>query len=418
MNIPTSGQTRRTLPWRGLAAVVLACAAAVPSAAQVVRIEGVPTNLSSTADRMISYRAQDHMWLTSDGVVHALINRGARSGQRSLVLFSSIDGGATWADSGVSLPSSSGSSTSDGFLVGDRLSITYDARDGAIHYATMQYDSVTKQWSLSTPEVVFRSDAANGLTPAMAADEFGRIWLSFTHQDRATNQFSIKMMLKPSPDVAWTDTGFVFGPVDDLTNERCGRPVVTSKGVGMVYSVREEMFWAERNNFWPTSAAWLGRRIDTKANPLVDPYGCHFSVVTDADWNLHVLSVDGGAVVYSRYLAAEKDWSTRTLTGSVKATYLQATMAQGNLVVISNTYSYLSVFQSSDGGETFVRTHMLTHPAPVNGAVYNRPRVETAAQSTSPITVLQQFEDATGQRALYFKVPVTPVAQTDSTRGR
>ena len=181
-----------------------------------------------------------------------------------------------------------------------------------------------------------------------------------------------------------------------------------------MYSVRAEMFWAERNNFWPNTAAWLGRRIDAKANPLVDPYGCHFSVVTDADWNMHVLSVDGGAVVYSRYLSADKAWSTRKITGNVKATYLQGTVAMGNLVVIANTYSYLSVFQSSDGGETFARTHVLRHPAPVAGESYNRPRVETPAKASSPIPVVQQFEDASGQRALFFAVPVVPVAPAAS----
>ena len=66
-----------------------------------------------------------------------------------------------------------------------------------------------------------------------------------------------------------------------------------------------------------------GVEEDTKTNPLIDPYGCHFSVVTDAAWNMHVLSVDGGAIVYSRYLLADKSWSTRTITGTLSGVVTQ-----------------------------------------------------------------------------------------------
>lgn len=46
-----------------------------PLAAQVEIPAGL-TDLSSTSERVISYRLQEHMWQTPDGASHAMINRG------------------------------------------------------------------------------------------------------------------------------------------------------------------------------------------------------------------------------------------------------------------------------------------------------------------------------------------------------
>lgn len=403
------------IPWRLVAALSLWVFSGV-AFSQVEQIIGTPTTLASTADRMISYRSQNHMWQTPDGATHVMINRGPGLGGQSLTLFSTFDGGATWTNSGVSLPSSNGSSTSDGYLQDDRLYMTYDVGTGTVRFAELQYDSPSKTWSLATSNTVFDSITAAALTPAVAVDAVGRQWLSFTHQDKATGNFSIKMMRKSSSDVAWIDTGFVFGSVDNLANERSGRPIATSRGIGLVFTVKSETYWAERNNNWPLAAKWPRALIGTKVTPSNDPYGTHFSVVADSAFNMHLLSVDGGQVIYSRYLVAQNKWTTRTLTEDIKASYLQATMVADQLTVVTNSYANLSVYLSNDGGETFVRTHALTHAAPTNGTDYNRPRVETPAYSTSPVPVLQQFVDGKVQRALFFAVPVA--AQTPAASGQ
>jgi hypothetical protein len=380
------------------------------AAAQVEQIVGTPTTLASTADRMISYRCQNHMWQTPDGATHVIINRGPGMGGNSLALFSTFDGGATWVNSGVSLPGSNGSSTSDGYLANDRLYTTYDVGTGTIRFAELQYDSPSRTWSLATTNTVFDSVTAGALTPAVAVDAVGRQWLSFTHQDKATGNFSIKLMRKASTDQTWTDTGFVFGPVDNLANERSGRPIATSRGIGMVFTVKAETYWAERNDNWPLAAKWPRALISTKVTPSNDPYGTHFSIVADSAFNMHLASVDGGQVMYSRYLVAENKWTTRTLTENIKASYLQATLVDDKLSIVTNSYTNLSVYQSNDNGTTFTRTHALTHPAPVDGIDYNRPRVETPAVSTSPVPVLQQFLDGKVQRAMFFAVPVDTTA--------
>jgi hypothetical protein len=168
--------------------------------------------------------------------------------------------------------------------------------------------------------------------------------------------------------------------------------------------VHADTFWAERKDEWQLAAEWPSSLISTKAAPLPDPYGSHFSVVADSAFNMHLLSVDGGQVIYSRYLVTDNLWTTRALTGNIKATYLQATMVEDKLTVVTNTYSNLSVYQSNDGGDTFVRTHALTHEVPTGQISYNRPRVETPSYSTNPIPVLQQYADGRMQHALFFSV--------------
>ena len=75
------------------------------------------------------------------------------------------------------------------------------------------------------------------------------------------------------------------------------------------------------------------------------------------------------------------------------------------MVLVGNSYTNLSVYQSTDGGATFTRTQALTHPAPTGAIDYSRPRMETPATSTSPIPVLQQYLDGKIQRAMFFAVP-------------
>lgn len=389
---------------RWVAVATLSLSAAVATA-QVQQIQGTPTNLKSMADRMISYRSQNHMWQTPDGATHVFMNRGALQRGKSLVLFSTYDGGTSWDNTGIFLPGSNGSSTSDGYLEGNRLYMTYDVGANSIRASELSYDSASKRWSLDRTETVFTAVNGAALTPAFASDSQGRQWLAFTHQDKASGNFSVKMMLKVGADDPWVDTGFVFGTPDNLANERSGRPVRTFRGIGMVFTLKTETFWAERADSWALDKAWARAPIYTKEVPSSDPYGTHFSLVTDSDFNIHMASVDGGRLVYSRYLVADKAWATRIMTEDIKATYPQATMIDDTVALVTNAYTNLSVFQSTDSGETFTRTHALTHAAPEEGVDYNRPRVESPSYSSGAMIVLQQYIDGRTRRALYFSVP-------------
>jgi len=81
---------------RKLAAVLLAFwLPAMPVLAQTPpTVTGTTTNLQSLEEGMISFRHQEHMWLTSDGAQHVLINQGM--GIPSLNLYSSLGGITDW----------------------------------------------------------------------------------------------------------------------------------------------------------------------------------------------------------------------------------------------------------------------------------------------------------------------------------
>ena len=388
------------------------------AAAQVEQIPSAPTSLVSFADRMISYRSQNHMWQTADGATHVIINRGPRRDRSSLALYSTYDGGVNWAFAGVALPDSNGSSTSDGWLADNRLQLTWDIGLGTLRYAELVYDPAGKTWTLSLTEPVLDSADVVALTPAMAVDALGRIWLAFTQKENATGNYSIRMLRRGAPGEAWVDTGFTFGPVGNEANARSGRPIATSRGMGMVFTVNAQMYWTERGNDWTLEQPWPRAPIYTKVEPTNDPYGTHFSIVADPESNMHLVSVDGGRVVYSRYLVADRQWVTRILTEDIKASYVQATLSDGNVMLFSNALTHLTVLQSRDMGDTFVHTQTLVHPPATAQERYNRPRLETPSVATSPVPVLQQYVDGRRQGALFFAVPVVsdPVASGGALR--
>lgn len=388
-----------------LGVVAFLCLALSAQAAPAV-IASSTTTLWGTADRMISYRQQDHMWHTSDGATHVLINRGARAYGRSLSLNSSFDGGSTWTSAVATFPFTGTTTTSDGYIVNDDLHIAYSGQAGDIRYAHLHYDSADGSWTVLSTQIVYASAGEVALTPALAADALGRIWLAFTSQNTATSNYSIKMVRKDLGAQTWVDTGFTFGEVDNLSNERSARPIATPTGMGLVYTVHQNTFWAKRNNGWSVDQPWARKFVYANKVDDKDPYGSHYSVVADAAGNLHMAMVDGGKLIYAKFDADTQAWATRTLTRDIKATYVQALVALGNIVLITNNLTRLRVYQSSDGGTTFSNTHALTHPAGSATVSYDNPRVEAPAIASSPFPVLQQYVNGSQQRLLFFAVPV------------
>lgn len=383
------------------------CAGALPWAAQAqpVAIPSQVTSLQSTADRMISLRHQYHMWQTPDGANHLLMNRGITATATALSMNTSMDGMA-WSASAL-LPATDYTSTSDGFLLGDStLYVAYSGKASDIRFAQLQYDPSQRSWTMVRNEVVFANAGTLAMVPSIAMDASGRVWVSFTSQDLATGNYSIKLMLRPSDVAAWTDTGFVFGAVDNVSNERSSRLIATPYGLGMIFTVHQNVYWTQRLNFWPTAQAWPRALVYVDQAPDTDPYGSHFSLVADAAANLHLVFVDGGHVVYSRLLANDQGWATRIMTDDINATYVQVLTSRDNLMVVTNSQTYLRVFQSTNTGDSFSNTHVLTHPLAGGKVVYDRPRVETPSHSTDPVPVLQQYVEGQIQKAMGFWVPV------------
>jgi hypothetical protein len=384
----------------------------------VVNIPATPTNLTSTTKRMVSYRNQRHSWQSGDGAIHLMVNLGNTPTAQSLALYSSFDSGATWTLM-FTLPDTSGFSTSDGILTntgtGAQLQIMYGTQppQGAIMYATAQYDSATHSWTVSTPQTVYAQRGEMASVPAFGADTVGNLWCAFTVEDVASQLYGIQMAYQAAGQEDWTDTGLEFGPVDSST-EHGARPVPLAGGIGLLYQADTTLYWAYRLNGAPISAPWTTSTLYTGMPSLTaDPYGTHFSVAADADDNLYLAFAGADSELnYMHYGSSEGTWSTVQQLNSATASsgYMQVTIAGSSVVVMTNYESSIEVFQSTNAGESFTLTQLLRHdpPPPDSPLDYQNPRVEAPSNATSPIPVWQQFVSGSTNGLMFFPVPVIP----------
>lgn len=385
----------------------IACGCAGSAFAAVTMLDGTPTTMQSNTERMISLRHQEHMWETSDGATHVIVNRGELTAGDSLQLYSTFDHGLTWV-AGPRLSYSDRYSTSDGYLAGDILYLTHATPAGAIRFTRLQYVPGSGTWSqLSSELAYFGGDRAVAINPAMAVDALGTIWIAFVATDTATGNNYIKMLRSTTVPRVWADTGFVFGAVDNASIERSARPVATATGIGMVYTVHEKIYWASRENSWKPSTAWKRQQLFSSTASDNDPYASHFSVAADAARNIHMAISDGGRVGYFRFDAPSRVWSVKWLSNDINAGYIQTTVIDGSVVVAANYNSDVLVFRSVDGGGSFEVSHALVHPDPPSPDVsYQYPRIETTATTNGPMLLLQQYVDSDVQRLLLFNVPL------------
>lgn len=372
------------------------------------KINGTQTTLQGNSEVIISLRHQDHMWEAANGETYVVINRGASAAQGSLQVYSSPDRGLSWFP-GPRLPGSTRNSFSDGYLDGNILYLTYTNVAGEVVFTALQrrVGPAIATWKTVWSETAFSSPAVSADNPAMAVDAAGTIWLAFVAEDLATGNYSIRMLRNTSREEGWVDTGLTYGDVDNLSIERSAKPVATATGMGMVYAVHNQIFWASRENDWPLDQPWTGQVVFTSSSSDNDPYASHFSIAADAERNIHMSLTDGNRVGYSRYDAAARTWSSKWLTGVVNAAYIQTSIVAGDVVVTANSgSSRLMVYRSADNGNSFTFPYTLEHPAPGNGVSYLYARMETAATTTGPMLVLQQYIDNNTQRLLRFSVPL------------
>jgi hypothetical protein len=391
-----------------LAGFVLGLSSAAVSQTGVQNIPSTPTDISGSAERMISYRHQNHMWQTADGATHALVNVGGQANGTSLRLYTSVNNGVSWVG-GPELPVTDDTSTSDGFLMNNNLFVTYSTTAGGVAFSQLRYDAGTTTWVLGATEMAYQVPGVRAINPTVARDAQGRHWVGFTSQDSA-GFYNIKMVLRASAAQGWVDTGFLFGPSDNLSIERSARLVTVAGGVGMVYTVHQDVFWAKRQNNWLVTQPWSRSQAYVDRGVDNDPFGSHFSVTVDAQNNVHMAMVDGGQMLYLRLANGSQTWAPpKVLTKPVRAAYVQILSSGSTLMFVGNDKSSVVVFQSTDGGTSWTKTHLLIHPSPDGTTDYSNPRMELPGNDpASPVPVLQQYREGETQRTMAFQVPVTP----------
>lgn len=371
------------------------------------------TSFSSTTDRMISYREEQHSWQTPDGAFHLMINLGNQPGDNALQLYTSVDGGASWL-TGPSLPGSNQYSTQDGMLRGKTLALVYSSDNQAVEYNSFVWDPVSATWTAGDSQTVYSVAGEQAINPCIGRDDNGNLWVPLVVTDLATRENSIRLMVRLYGSSDWTDTGLVFGDDDGPTIERSAVPIAIPNGMGMVYTVHNNMYWATRDNTASPTAPWTSQLLYTYTGTHTDPFSSHFSLVNDNRGNVHLALVDSGRLLYLHYNAANQSWKQRWLTPDVNAGYPQVSMVNNTLMIAVNSKSNVGVFTSSDHGNTFIHSYSLRHgPAPA-GVSYRYPRIETAATFSGPMLLFQQYTDNGVDRLLQYLVPTGTIGSPSS----
>lgn len=415
-------ETRHGVAWLFLVPALLSSAPHV-QAAQIN--SPIVTSLTSTTEHMISYRHQEHSWQTSDGGMHVLINRGEQAGGDALALFSSHDEGWSWAQM-ASLPKSGATSAADGSFGNNTLTVAYSSNVGDVRATAFKYDPALRTWRTTDVHKVPRaSKLIAAFNPTQVTDRNKNGWIALVESDLGSGESAIRLYRRAAGTQVWEDTGLSFGPRDALSVypavKRSARLVLTPGGIGMIYTVREQMFWAERPTEGAAGLPWTLRSEPLYTSPYPpddEPLSSHFSTLVDDKGYLHTAMADGGRLIYQRYDAVDLAWSApKVLTGDLNVTYPQITWIGGaKIAIVVNVDAMARVFQAADRGQsgTFYCTHRLEHPvAPIGSGIdYGRPRIEMPSKSRAPVPVFQQFETQNGakQRALLYQFDAAAAA--------
>lgn len=376
-------------------------------------IFGTPTEIKSTAEGMISYRNQDHAWITEDGSVHALVKDQLNN--KSLSLYSKMGNSSDWVGT-FSIPSTGYQSTCDGILEGNELFLSYSSSEDLVYFAQLKFDDLSKTWKSIKSSPVSNTSRAIASRPSISLGDDNHLWVAFISKDSISSESELKLFSSNISTLDWQEIN--IGNLASSKSDRISAKVVTlTSGVAIIYSDDGTLNWAYHSNSWPISVWKSEKLFESKEPNQLDPKGSHFSVVVDEYDNIHVATNDGqNGLLYFKYDYNQDVWETPQLLSkpnSRSANYMQISLAQGGELFITydlrelyknQLFSYLNVLKSSDSGKTFLLyAHLAYQPALEKG----NQRIETPAYVNNALPVFQQVsnQNDSTQSLIYFNVP-------------
>ncbi|MGC4080455.1 MAG: hypothetical protein QM702_26090 [Rubrivivax sp.] len=405
MSIVPARRERRTRFRSAAVALAAACALASPAWAGTP-VRAAETDLASDNERVISYRHQQHMWLTADGAVHLVMNRGSYA-PGGLALYSSRNGGVNW-QLAYAFAGTDDKSTADALPQGQDVHVVYHTAAGSVVHELLHYDAASGSWLPLAAETAFAAGRISAQNPAIAIDEQGGQWVGFLARNKLSNQGNVRVVYRPAGG-AWTDPGLVFGPTDNRAVERSARPVAIPGGVGMVWTVRETTYFSRRGLVEAPGASWNTETVFVGSvdSSVSDPYASHFNVVADAAGGVHLITIENYDVLHFRWDPATLAWSSpRLVDDTRKVAYAQMGLFNGKPVVGYTVQRGKGTFEIGDtAGENWDPTYDLAMVPAVPGINYNTARIELPAQAAGTMPVLQQYDVYGVQRLMLYTVP-------------
>ena len=392
-----------------LGAAVLAVGLAFPARAAV---EEQSTSLVSSTPYLFSYRHQRHMVVTADGRYHLLANLGTQGGaQASLYLLSSHDG-VNWVQQ-RHLGYTGYDAVSDSGLTGNTLTSVFQDNQGFIRYATATYDPDTQSWSSFTVSKLPRASAdIRAVNPSFAVDANGNTWVAYVEEDTRVGVETARIVVyrRAAGKTNWVAAGYLqpfsdVGPYETIYRaKRSARLVSFPGGIGMVYTVGKDIFWAERQLKGGATMAWNSSTMFLSGSEDNDPMSSHFSAVTDATGNVFVTFTDAGNLYFTRRDAATRQWpgQPRMLISAdqypgIQPTYSQISWLGGDqLLLASNFQDNIRVWKGSTGATPgFTCLLQATHTVRDANAYYRDARLEMPAlpAPNAAVPLLQQWQE-------------------------
>lgn len=390
-----------------LTAVTLVASLTAPAQAA---LEEQSTNLVSSTPYLYSYRHQRHMVVTTDGRYHLLANLGTQGGANaSLYLLSSSDG-VTWTQQ-RHLGYTDQYAVSDSALDGNTLTTVYQGNDGLVRYATATYDPASKSWSPFAVSKLPRAKAdILAMNPSFTVDANGNTWVAYVAADTRTATAGIVVYRRAAGKTNWAAAPSIgdIGPYPPTTPQfakHSARLVTIPNGIGMVYTVGPDIFWAQRKLKGGADLPWNSTGLFLAGTKDKDPMSSHFSAVTDDSGNVFVTFTDAGNLYYNRRDAATSQWLTTPVTlvsadssPNALPTYAQVSWLGGNqLLIAHNAGVQMRVLKgttSTTSKSGFPCQLLAYHNNLDPAAYYQDARLEMPALlgSATRVPLLQQYQ--------------------------
>lgn len=313
--------------------------------ADLVMDHDLATGINSNVQQFISYRYMRKMWISSDGVIAAVVQQGKYQGQ-GLGLYESLDRGNNWQlDAPISTDPGI---VSDGIMDSNNnlllvTSLLSENRTVNVEFIRMLYNPASKSWSLdpSTPVTIFPSSSTYTATVAtIAQDSNGVLWCAFRLHDIANDLYEIKVYYSADGGMNWQDSGNTFA--GNSSDEKCAKVISVNSRIMMVYHAdlyngtawNDYKLWAARSDTQPLQSPWTaGGYIAKMMNQsTADPYGSHWSVAADSLGNVYMTYQDNG-IKYVKFNAATNQW-TSPMTAATWGEYSETAVDSTNDVFI------------------------------------------------------------------------------------
>lgn len=371
----------------------------VTSVAHAVSIIEGLTNITGTAERMISYRHQERFLITDDGTQHLLANLGNRESENryALALMVKESGSFGWEEV-VDLECSDHESTADLLIQNEYLHIVYSCGK-ELWYSRLSYDPFLATWWNLKKRRIFKSFTQTPSAPTLVIDKDQAFHVVFTLRNL---NFNVELvgLSTDAPLRSWDVSGN-WGS-HNKRPAKAGRLLSLDMGIALIYT--DVVTDGGVNGDEPQSTLNFTHKgpegswstpivLETTEAGFHDPYGSHYSASVDAQGNIHLIWPVEKQLKYYRYDHGSEQWSmSYVLENPHKSVYSQVALhTDGRVFLIFNTGNQLQVIESNDDGLTFNHTVFLIHPILKPLYDWSQPRVETPAVIFDRLPVLQQL---------------------------